>query len=201
MATSPGEAVGSPTDTPELTLDPGDQPGCRKTPPPTKSPRELLAQPRHWGCCGRTPVTLNGEDEPWTTGHLHPPATSPTTWQEEPWSELGSRRGQSPGHGPRGTAQLPASGSRQRGWCGYAPQGTQSCRVVTDDAWHRFADAVANEDETHWQQHPPQQDPNPPALRVARDSLPNNSCCGKPKSGVKNAHFQMRLLPRVSLPF
>ena len=29
-----------------------------------------------------------------------------------------------------------------------------------------FADAVANEDVTHWQQHPSREDPSPPALRA-----------------------------------
>lgn len=39
-------------------------------------------------CCSRALVTLNAGDEPPATCHLHPPAASPGTWQEGPWSEL-----------------------------------------------------------------------------------------------------------------
>lgn len=116
--------MGSPADTPEV-RDPywlqGASPVAKRPqrPPratgdwwPSLAPGSLWHSLRQLGqgwtswahrdrrcspCCGRPPVTLNGGDEPSATCHLHPPAASPGTWQEEGRSELGSRRGQSSG--------------------------------------------------------------------------------------------------------
>lgn len=134
--------MGSPTDTPEV-KDPcwpqGTSPAAE--PPPLYLPRAPgdqqppLAAGSLWHSlrqlgqgwmswarwdghrsprCSRAPVTLNGADEPSVTCHLHPPATSPGTWQEEARSELSSRRGQSSGccRGHSGTCSLSLPGTQ-----------------------------------------------------------------------------------------
>lgn len=97
----------------------GDQPCCRNTPQqPAQSPKDQwprLAPETLWHslqklrqgwtswarwdrrccpCSSTAHVTSSRGCQLLVTCHLHPPATAPRTWQEETWSELGSRRGQ-----------------------------------------------------------------------------------------------------------